>query len=140
VVGPIIIGKEIFMLKINSPRFMLAPVSAVYGLETSVSRVDINVRPLGVGGEHKFTVVIQQNHVGGHTITGWPANLQFLGSPELSPEAGAKTRFEFFTQDRGANWLVECATPGQSFVTQGQLDTVVGDIEDALDAILQPEV
>ena len=60
------------MVKIQSSRLVLSTESEYYGIETSVVRVDINTRNLGTQ-DHTFTSVVQQNHLGNHTITGWPA-------------------------------------------------------------------
>lgn len=92
---------------IRTSRFLLAPVSSRYVLETSVSRVDILARQLGFQ-EHSFVLVIQQNYAGNHTIAGWPANVSFINEqsgPDLAP--GSQTVYQFFTQDCGKNWVVE---------------------------------
>lgn len=94
------------MTKIMVPRFLLAPTSHTYSLETSVSRVDIDRRQVGTQ-LYRFVVVFQQNHVGGHTIDGWPAGVRFVNSRVPNPVPGSQTAYQFFTNDWGASWVVE---------------------------------
>lgn len=126
------------MVKIQSSRLVLSTESEYYGLETNVVRVDINTRNLGTQ-DHTFTIVVQQNHVGNHTIIGWPAGVQFFGNPVPAAAPGSRTIYQFFTQDWGKNWTVEVNVVGAVYATQQDIDDAVGDIDAALAAILQPE-
>jgi hypothetical protein len=100
-------------MKITSPRLVLQCTSNRLFLETSVSRVDLLTR--SVGSEvYRFTLAIQQNHVGSHTVTGWPSNVTFnQESFELASEPGAITIVDFTTLDWGNNWFAEVKQQGK---------------------------
>jgi hypothetical protein len=106
--------------------------SDTYLLLSSVTRV---LMPDNVPFEdYKIFVEVVQSGAGNYTVTGWPSNVRWVGNQQPTVAVGdsATTVLSFLTFDRGASWIGE----GRSIT---QPDSVLGDINAALEAILQPE-
>ncbi len=120
------------MLKVSQPLLTIAVESDTYLLLSNVTRV---LMPDTVPfDDHRIFVEIMQSGAGSYTITGWPSNVRWVGNQQPTVAIGdsAITVLSFLTFDRGASWIGDARNITQS-------DSVLGDINAALEAILQPE-
>lgn len=106
--------------------------SDTYLLLSNVTRVQM---PASVPFDtHRIFIELVQSSTGNYTVTGWPQTVRWVGNqqPTVATGESATTILIFTTFDQGASWVGEAQN-----VTQP--DSVLGDINAALEAILQPE-
>lgn len=119
------------MIKVNQV-LNIGIESDTYLLLSSVIKV---VMPAAVPFEdYRILVELVQSSDGNYTVTGWPQSVRWVGNrlPVISTGDSAITVLTFTTFDRGISWIGDSQNVAQP-------DSILGDINAALAAILQPE-
>ena len=119
------------MIRVNQV-LNISSESETYLLLSSVSKV---VMPSVVPYEdYRIFVELVQSGEGSYTVTGWPSTIRWVGNrlPVISTGDSAITVISFITFDRGKSWTGDSQNVAQP-------DSILGDINAALTAILQPE-